>query len=868
MTSATLLAIIVLAAPTADLSAELECERLVAAGAWAAAGPACAAHPETAAALQRAAAAMAPPHKGRRWKKRATAALALVEAARTSAPDGVIEEAFAQHAARLLRATLRLRATPPSARLPLPGLQMPGPTLPPLDYAPLQQSSARIASTRARIRETRVKVQQGGPESLRKALAAMERELKLLLDSHLATLEDAIQRDRDLPPTYWLHLAEAYFAVDGQRADSTARRARGSSVLAKLRERFPDDGAAGIAALWQAGFALADGDRKRVRVLLDEAGPFDPDLSAYLESLLHWHAGRDSKARAAVSRIGKSVSALLRVHADALMAELALDPAQAAARWAEVGRSAPDAPLRRRAELRRAASWAETVVAGAPAGRVPASLQRHAVRYLLSRGQLVAATAVFRALTDEQTTAADLPARALQLVDAVRATGDDATADRLLVWAGRRFGGEGVWRRAHPAEAKAFATTVGRRIDARLAPFVSAGIALDEALRRSLSGLVDVRAADVSAPWSERLALVRRLGTLGYGSRANVILKRMRREAEGEQRIEAARTMVDIAVARACVAGVAGASTGRFLHGPPAKRPMPVEVRGVIDAQTALIGALRPETDERDTLLVDRATIRIEFGDASAVLEDLRDVAGRRVRSELGLRAIYRLVAAQPQRRAEYDALKFARRQAGHAAREDALLTTFKGVYSARKGDEATNLFRQRLFINAARIYDGVNEPWAKVAAAVSYTLALHARTAAEAWGRFIDQHPDSPLVADARRHLADLLVHDGRPRAAAAQLEALAASEGEAGAAALRRAIELRRYDRDALTLDLKSFLEAYPDHTDAPALRRRLTALGGVSEGAVRPVGPPPAPIAPCRATRCATTPFWPAAQPRAAR
>ena len=869
MTATAFLAVLALFAPTADLSGTLECDRLVAVGDWPAARAACAGQPGDPNALASAADALKPPYGGKPWKARAAKGLAAAEGARALAPDRIIEEAFAHHAARLVRASLPLEDTPAGARLPLAGIPIPGPTLPKVDYAPLVASSARIAATRERLRDTRVKVQEGGPESLRRAVAAMERELTLLLQSHLATLEDAIQKDRELPPTYWLHLAGAYFEVDAHHADMAQRRARGTSVLKKLRERFRSDGAAGVAALWQAGFAVAAGDRKRVRALLDEAGPFDPDLSAWLEALLHWHAGRDAKARASVGRVGKKVSLLLRVHADALAAELELDPGKAAAGWLKVAHTAPDARIRRRASHRASVSWAEAVVAGTDAARVPPEHKRDAITQLLSRGQLGAAQAVYRALAAESPGDADLPARALQLVDVLRAAQADTDADTLLVWAGRTFTADGKpWRRENAAAYDGFVKTLGARIDARIAPYAAAGVPLADETRRALSGMVDLRTSVVPAPWAERLALVRTLGALGYATRAGVLLKRMRKEATGDQGIEAGRALVDLTVARARFAGVAGAPTGRFLHGAPAKPPMPVEVRAVVDAQTALLAALRPETEERDALLVDRATVRVEFGDAAAVLEDLRDVAGRRLSSKLGLRAIYQLVKSQPQRRAEYDALKFARRKAGHAEREAALLTTFKAVYThAPKGDPATNLFRQRLFINAAKAYDGVDQPWAKVAAAVSFTLAHHARTAADTWRRFVKAYPKSPLAADARLHLANLLENDGHPVEAADQLEALAAEHPESGPGPLRRAIELRRYDRAALQRTLAAFVKAWPDHADAPSLRARLDALeAGVTAPAQRP-GRPSAPIAPCHDPQCAQTPFWPIAQPKPA-
>ena len=215
---------------------------------------------------------------------------------------------------------------------------------------------------------------------------------------------------------------------------------------------------------------------------------------------------------------------------------------------------------------------------------------------------------------------------------------------------------------------------------------------------------------------------------------------------------------------------------------------------------------------------------------------------------------------AEAKRKAEYDALKFARRSAGDPEREQALLATFKGVYAARKEDKATSLFRQRLFINAARLYVGIDEPWAKVAAAVSYTLALHPLEAVQAWRTFLAKHADSPLAVEAHRHLADLFVDLGDFPAAAELLEALAASWPKAGAVALRRAIELRGHSRAALRRDLEMFVRTYPKHADTPALTERLRALDVGITPAVRPPGPPPSPIAACRQPSCLSAPFWP--------
>ncbi len=837
----------------------LECERLVAAGAFHSAVAACAGQPHDPAALEAAVEALAKV-RTKKDAKAAEDALKLVSKARKAAPEQVIEEAFAHHAARHVRAALELDQTPRAARLPLPAMPTPGPTLPPVDYQELQVSDKRIQATEARIRETRLKVAEGAPPSLKRALAGMERERGLLLTSHLAALEDALQQDRTLPPIYWLHLARAYFAVDAKHDDTETRRARGLAVLQKLRKTFPNDGAAGVAALWQAGFAMLDGDSKRVRALLDEAGPFDPDLTAWLEALVAWHAGDHAKARAAIGRVREEVSALLRAHAAALRAELEADPLRAAKAWGDAAAEAPDPDSRDRATLRAAAAWGDALVAGSPAPSVPAGHREGALQYLLSRGQLDMAVALFQTIEEADHARADLPDRALQLVDALRARGEDAAADGLLVWAARRFLAPGPWKGANGAATEALGRRLADRIDARLQPAITAGLRLGEAEKKALGALVDIRTTVLPPDWDERLRLIDSLGRIGFGTRANVMLKAMVGEARGDKRLPVARALVTLNLRRAREAGLAGKPVGPFLYGPAAKRPIPPEVRALIDAWTQLIGLLPPETDERDALLVDRAIVRVSFGDADAVLDNLRDVAGRRLQSALGGRAIYLLSVAHPPKRAEYDALKFARRRAGDATREQALITTYKAVYKPE--EQTTNLFRQRLFINAARAYARIPEPWAEVAAAVSYTLALHGREAIAAWRKVIATHTNSPLLPDAHRHLAALLEDHGDLREAAKTYEALATRWPDQGADAMLAAIRLRADQPKELGVDLEMFVRTWPDHPEVARVRERVAAMTAGAAPLDRPSGPPPPAQLICNEESCATTPFWPPA------
>ncbi|MCB9538875.1 MAG: hypothetical protein H6704_21790 [Myxococcales bacterium] len=349
-----------------------------------------------------------------------------------------------------------------------------------------------------------------------------------------------------------------------------------------------------------------------------------------------------------------------------------------------------------------------------------------------------------------------------------------------------------------------------------------------------------------------------------------MLLKRARADAtDRAAALPPARALHELALLAAREAGEAGRPVGPFLNGPPAQRPMPAEVRALLDAQTGLIELLRPESDERDALRVERAGIRVAFGDVREALDDLQDVANRRMQQPIGLRAIHLLRQAQPEK-ADAIAQRYARRRAGPPAREAALQRLFQAAYGGRGGDQAATLFTQRLFPQAAALYAqkaAASPPGERagphLAEAVAWDLGLHGGQAITAWRAFIDQHPDHALSANALRHLADLQQAMGLRVDAAATLAALAERFPErAGSdAALREAAALRAQSRDATLELLRAFIRRYPMHADRPAVEARLKALEGPGARIDRPAGKPPSPpIPPCADRACVVRPFWP--------
>lgn len=858
------------------LPTTFECDRLVAVFDLAAARPVCAraGAPGDLAALDRARAAVAMPGVGEDWPTRIRDGLAAAERARAAAPERVVEEALEQHLARLARATLPGQRTPAYALWPLPGLPMPRPVLPDVDDPDIATAADRLERSQQRLDGVRQRLADGGPATLRKALASMEREHAVLEDSLLAALEDTIQKKPELPPTYWLHLAGSYFAVDGRRDDPVAQRGRGLAVLEKLRRTHPDDGASGVAALWLAGFALVDGEFDRARAYLDEAGPFDPGLTTYYEALLDWHAGDLTAARQHLKMLLGALQPRLALHVGALDAELAAAEADAVASaraWLKIEANATDPTHAARARLRAAIAWSDAVARGELAERVPVELRPHTLLHLLSRGQLGPALTLWRVLAGALPTDAQAPHFGFQVLDTLRAAGDDAQADALLAEMARRYAADGPWQAARAGDSgPAIREALTARLDARLAPALAAGAPLDPAGREALGPVVAARLEAVPPPPESRLDFARGLAQAGFTRRAAVMLKRARADAvDRSTALPAARALHHLRLVGARELGEAGRPVGTFLNGPPAQRPMPAEVRALLDAQTGLIELLRPEDAERDALRVERAALRVAFGDSREALDDLQDVANRRMQEPMGLRAIHLLRRAQPDK-ADAIALRYARRRAGPPEREAALQRLFQAAYGGRGGDQAATLFTQRLFPQAAAMYAqkaAASPPGERagphLAEAVSWDLGLHGGQAITAWRVFIDQHPDHALQATALRHLADLQRTMGLRVDAAATLVILAERfpEREDSDAALREAAALRAQSRQA-TLDLlRAFVRRYPMHADRPAVEARLKALDGPGARVRRPPGKPPTPpMVPCADRACVVRPFWP--------
>lgn len=858
---------------TPDPAAAYVCDRLVAAGALSAARGPCQAAGQGGGLdpldrAQRAARTAA----GARDKARVAALLEALEAAegaRREAPERVVEEALVAHLARAVRAGVAPAETPAAARWPLPGLPLPQPSLPPLNDPPFDEAAERLRRADERLSAVRMQVAEGAPPTLGVALEKMERERSMLVQSRLAALSDALQRDSKLPPTWWLDLAGAYFDADEDKPTIDARRERGLHVLNKLRSTHPNDGAAGVAGLWLAGFAYEAGNFAQVRRLLDEAGPFDPALTALYEALLAWHEGRLAEVREKLAMVRDQGTPSVRIQIAALLGDVAEDPREAARAWEQVASLTASPSVRQRARLRVAVAWGEALAAGAPPDKVPQRALRPTLLHLHARGRLPEADALYDVIGTVDPVAADLPELGLQLVEAWRAAGDDAAADRRLVALIKALTpADGAFAKAHPAQAAPLRARLLAQLEARLAPAIAAGVPLDAEERRQLTPLVDARLQDLPPAEEARFGLARSLAVLGFDQRARLLLKRVREEAPTPAaRLDAARVLVDLELARARLAGEAGAPVGPWLHGAPARPPMPVEVRALLDAQTALIERLLPEAEERDRLLVDRATLRIAFGDADAVLGELRDVAERRLREPLGLRAIHQLLQAPPGN-AEAEALRWSRRQPGPPTHEPGLRRTLSAAYAGRAADQAMALVNQHLHARAAQLYEhtastaeGGAARDARVAAAVCWTLALHPTRAMPAWQKVIEQHAGEKLEAEARRHLADLLEARGDRVAAAEALAALADRFPEEGAEALLRALALRAHDRAASGRLMQTLVERHPDHPEASTLRARLAALNAIQSGPARPAGAPPAPpAAPCAGQACITQPFWP--------
>lgn len=879
----TLLApLIALAAPA---PAAFECDRLVAVGALGEAERPCAAAeaPGDLPSLIRARAADLADRSTAGAGTNAINALRDAARARRAAPDRVVEEALLQHLARVARATVPLTERPDLAQWPLTGMPVPAPRLPAVSDPQLAELDASIERSDERIRETEARLAGLDPrfstlppaarKGLGDALQRLQTERERLVAQRLAALE-ARTKTRRPDPVDLLHLADTYFAVDAGLPTPSGRRKRGEAVLRRLRGRsHRGTTAANIAAIWLAGFAVDEGDVRKARPLLDEAGVFDPSLSTFLEALLDWRRGEAANAAQRLDSLGDDLSPALIAHVAALRGTLALergDPAAALTAWLRAAETAPTEQARR-ARLNAAIARAALIVAAddpaTVARKTRPDLHRDVFLHLVSRGQLDGAIAAFDAI-ETAGRPADLPHLGLILVDTLRAADRAAAADTLLGRLVELCVAEGLWRKTHQGEIAATARNrLLGRVERRINQLTTTDVPLRPAARQTVEALVRARLTEFQLAEPATLELAAALARLGFLEAAEPPLARLASEArDPTQRRQAAAALLDARIQRAREAGAAGAPTGPWLLGAPITDPHPTIVTRVLEAQSRLIGYLPLGSAERDGLVVDRATIRIGTGDTGGIVAELRGVADRHLDTALGLRAIYQMMRARPDQTAAL-AEQYSRKNAGPAARSRVLETTRKAAYpGADPGAAAMNAGR---YVDAAQTYAaradaaaGADAAAPRLAAAVAWTTALRPVEAEAAWRRFLRDHPRHDQAPVAHILLARLLQTQGRLAEAAAAYRTSAARGGPDAARALTRALRLVAGDFGLMQSTLEQLVRTQPNHPEAARFQAAYDALKDGHAPSDRPAGIPPIPPAPagaCSGDACKTATFW---------
>lgn len=801
--------------------------------------------------------------------------------ARQKAPDRVIEEALFQHFGRVVRALTPIEKRPDLAQWPLPDLPVPSPILPALEDDALSNLGAAIERSDERIREVEARLAGVDPDfarlpeaarqGLTRALEGLQAERARLLQRRLEALEKQVDSSKRPEPAQLLHLADTYFAVDADRPTKQARRKRGRRILRRLRRWYATDGAAGIAGLWLAAFALDDGDPRRARPLLDEAGPFDPGLSTFFESLLQWRRGKPEEALARLRSIRGPLSPALTAQVAALEGTLALetgDWASSAEAWLRAAGNAP-AEQAMRARLRAAIAWSVAIASGENPRRVPGHLQASTLLHALSRGRMDAAGQLFTIM--EKGRGPALPYIGLMLVDSHRAAGRGADADRLLNHLVRSYTGAGPWRSANlgPA-ADAARDALLRRIERRVARIVETGVPVPPAARALVGSIVAARFDLFQVSDRARVQLCEALGKLGFLEQVERHLVALRTgAADPLLRRKASMALVDAYVQRAREVGAAGAATGPWLLGAPIREPAPSEVTRLVEAQNELIGALPLGSVERDDLVVDRATVRLGLGDTDGIVAELEGVAERHPDTALGLRAIYQLMRARPDRIAQLGR-RWSRRGAGPPARNRALRKALEAAIGDGP-DPGSALMADGRFAEAAAAYaaaaekSGPDAGSARLAAAVAWTAALRPDRAEPAWKAYIERHPQHAQVPVAHILFARLLQTQGKLADAAGAYIDSARLDGPDAGRALIRATELISGDFETLRAALGRLVRDLPNHPDHARYARALAALeGGHAPDAPVSGAPPTPPIAPglCRGEACEAARFWPPA------
>lgn len=859
-----------------------ECDRLVAVGALAEAEAVC-----TAADADGSVALLIGARRADQADRSTPAGLAMTieglrdaARARRRAPERVVEEALFQHFARVVRALTPIDRRPDLAQWPLPGLPVPAPVLPPLQDEALEELSAAIARSDERLREVDARLAgvdptfRRLPEAARQGLeTARERlvaERQRLLEKRRDALEKQVESTKRPKPAQLLHLADTYFALDAGRPTASERRKRGRRILRNLRRWYATDGAAGIAALWLAAFALDDGDPEAARPLLDEAGPFDPGLSTFFEALLQWRLGKPDEALERLRTVRGPLSPALTAQAAALEGVLALETGDwlaSAEAWQRAAENAP-AEQAMRARLDAAIAWSVALASGEPPGRVPPALREAVFLHALSRGRVAEATALFAEM--EAGRGPSLPYLGLMLVDSRRAAGEGAAADRLLGRLLRTYAGSGPWRSSNlGAVADAARLELLERVERRVARIVETGVPLPPAARSTVGSIVDARLELFEMNHRARLRLADALGRLGFLEQVQKHLVALRTDGPDPLlRREAAAALVEALVQRARELGATGAPTGPWLLGAPIAPPAPEVVTRLVDAQSELIGYLPLGSVERDDLVVDRATVRLGLGDTDGIVAELRGVAERHPDTALGLRAIYQLLRAEPGKAAGV-AQAWARKSAGPAARSRALRKALEAAWGD-KPDPARALMADGRYVEAAARYAAEAQKGgvdggaaARFAAAIAWTAALRPDRAEPAWRAFVERHPTHAEAPVAFILLARMLQTQGRLADAAEAYLASARLDGPDAARARLRAIRLLSGDFERLAAAVGAFVDGHPEHPDHARLAIARAALAGGSAPAGPTAGAPPKPpISPgvCRGEGCASVRFWP--------
>jgi tetratricopeptide (TPR) repeat protein len=789
------------------------------------------------------------------------AMLPLVEQARRAHPEGVIEEAWSLQLTALLAQPIpakgKARAATPvdaSRRWPLPGVRVPAPALPPLTDETIRQATDSLNRATERLHALRARLAVDAPEPLKQAAERAVTERRFLLEKLSAALEDALEKDPKFTRIAWLHLAATYFELDREKPEDQ-RTARGLAMLNRLRKMAPNESASALAGLWLAGFAIDAGDARQAQALMSDGATLDPALAALYEAVLAYTGGDAAAAKARLPAAVRHPDPVARAQVLALQAQVdaARSPLERAQDWESCAAALDEAdaqPAAKRARLRAGVAWAQAVVAGTPAIRVPPEQRRNVLRMLVLQESYALAGQVVAAALDAAPTEFAPVVDALAFSDTLITAGDEGGGDALVADLARRVVGDGPFAKANaksPA-GQALRDAIRDRLMTRVGAPLATGRALDEATRARLAPLVEARLTLFPPGASDQISTARSLAIAGFGDRAATIVKKVRDEdQDAARRQEAAVALVELSLVRAREAGQAGEPVGAFLDGAPARPPMSAAARALVDAQTVLLGSLKAN-EARDALFCDHAAVRIAFGQGAEVLDGLQDIITRREHEPLGLRAgLLVLQGGTPDSRAR-DAVILVRKRVGPPEREAALRAFTLEALEPIKATADTTMLGQRLFDRAAMAYETLaakaTEPTARdaarLAAATTWAMAFRIPEATAAFRGFLAAAPEHPRAGAARALLAALLLDAGDRPSAAALYEEIARTDPTRAADALAALASLHATSPARVKPVLERLVKEFPGRVpDAAAQLARLAPPAVVP--VERPAGAP---------------------------